>query len=81
VVPSFFLPAYRAYTFINVSPHPLQPPDAHLPPSNTVSFLECANVLYFSLSQLLFNSLYNARNLFPSYLLPLSDVQCLCIFY
>jgi hypothetical protein len=41
---SFFLPAYRAYTFINVSPHPFQPPDAHLPPSNTFSFLKCANV-------------------------------------
>jgi hypothetical protein len=44
VTPSFFLPAYRAHTFISVSPHPLKPPDAHLPPSNTFSFLECANV-------------------------------------
>jgi hypothetical protein len=36
VVPSIFLPAY---IFINVSPHPLQPPDSHLPPSCTVSFI------------------------------------------
>jgi hypothetical protein len=40
VAPSSFLPACTAYIFINVSPQPLQPQDAHLPPSKyTCTFL------------------------------------------
>jgi hypothetical protein len=63
VTPSFFLPAYRAYTFINVSPHPLQLPIFHHPIPFISSNVQMS--MYFSFSQLLFNSLYNARDFFP----------------